>query len=437
MTTSKQPGMGMRFSREELRPLAILEGLPDQHLDWFAAHGERVVLGPGEHMFERGEPADSMWLVVNGVIQGFEEIGGQWLLVATTERGQVTGMLPFSRMTHYPRYTVAPVPSEVLRLEASLFDEMQAVSLEVVRRLVAHMSDRVRGDVRLARHHVPDEALKRLERLRSADRRGEIATLTPLERSDREDDLAAWLEAQSIGEPWKLAATFGDAGLTVQDLLDVDTALRVDAPENALTCALSWLGAGLESDHLVEEIAAAAQHISTLVASVKSYSHMDRSPAHEPTDVRAGLDSTIMMLRHSLEERAIQLVRDYQSDLPMVTGNGGQLNQVWTILMENAIDAMDIGGRLLLRARRNDTWVEVEIVDDGSGIARDIRGHIFEPFFTTKDVGSGTGLSLSVAKRCVETHQGHIDVRSRPGRTAMCVRLPMALEGGAKPNGMN
>ncbi|MEJ2238931.1 MAG: Crp/Fnr family transcriptional regulator [Gemmatimonadales bacterium] len=337
MTTSKQPGMGMRFSREELRPLAILEGLPDQHLDWFAAHGERVVLGPGEHMFERGEPADSMWLVVNGVIQGFEEIGGQSLLVATTERGQVTGMLPFSRMTHYPRYTVAPVPSEVLRLEASLFDEMQAVSLEVVRRLVAQMSDRVRGDVRLeqqnekmlaigrlaagiahelnipaaamqravarlaehrilmpklvtalARHHVPAEALKRLERLRSADRRGEIATLTPLERSDREDDLAAWLEAQSVSEPWKLAATFGDAGLTVQDLLDVDTALRVDAPEPALTCALSWLGAGLESDHLVEEIAAAAQHISTLVASVKSYSHMDRSPAHEPTDVRAG-----------------------------------------------------------------------------------------------------------------------------------------------------
>ena len=139
----------MRFTTAELRSLAILEGLPDAHLDWFSEHGERIVLDSGDHMFDRGRVADALWIVVKGVIQGFEEIGGQWLLVATTVRGEVTGMLPFSRMTHYPRHTVAAEPSEVLRLDASLFKELLTVSEEVGRRLVAEMSDRVRGDVRL------------------------------------------------------------------------------------------------------------------------------------------------------------------------------------------------------------------------------------------------------------------------------------------------
>ena len=152
----------MSFTREELRTLDILEGLPDEQLDWLCEHGEKVTIESGEHMFDRGQVADALWIVVEGVIQGFEEIGGQWLLVATTVRGQVTGMLPFSRMTHYPRHTVAAEPSEVLRLDASLFGELLEVSEEVGRRLVAQMSDRVRGDVRLEQQSEKMMALGRL-----------------------------------------------------------------------------------------------------------------------------------------------------------------------------------------------------------------------------------------------------------------------------------
>ena len=380
-------------------------------------------------------------------------------------------MLPFSRMTHYPRHTVAAEPSEVLRLEASLFKELLDISQEVGQRLVAQMSDRVRGDVRLeqqgekmmalgrlsaglahelnnpaaavrraavllsedraklpalvtalVRHQVSEQGLEKLEHLRSLGRQADGSTATELERSGREDDLLEWLEDHGVAEPWEAAATFSEANLSVEDLEDVSR----NVPEAALTDVLAWLGGGINSDRIVEEIKTAAGRISELVASIKTYSHMDRSAEHKPTDVRLGVDNTLKMLGHKLKEKAIRLEREYQEDLPLIPANAGELNQVWTNLLDNAIDAVDQGGELILRARLNDLWVEVEIVDDGSGIPDEILSHIFEPFFTTKDVGVGTGLGLGIAMRIVETHQGHIEVESRPGETSMCVRLPVA-----------
>ena len=461
----------MSFTRDELRSLTILEGLPDGELDWLCEHGVRTTLASGDRMLERGQVADALWIVVKGVIKGFEEIGGQWLLVATTVRGQVTGMLPFSRMTHYPRHAVAAEPSEVLRLDASLLMELIDVSPEVGRRLVAQMSDRVRGDVRLeqqgekmmalgrlsaglahelnnpaaavrraaallsehraklpalvmglVRHHVSEQGLEKLEQLRTLGRQGDGSSAgTELERSEREDDLLEWLEDHGVAEPWEAAATFSEANLRVEDLEDVAR----NVPEAALADVLAWLGGGIDSDRIVEEIKTASGRISELVASIKTYSHMDRSAEHKPTDVRLGVDNTLKMLGHKLKAKEIRLVREYQDDLPMIPANAGELNQVWTNLLDNAIDAVDQGGELILRARLNDLWIEVEIVDDGPGIPDEILSHIFEPFFTTKDVGVGTGLGLGIAMRIVDTHQGHIEVESRPGETCICVRLPV------------
>ncbi len=460
----------MSFTREELRTLDILEGLPDEQLDWLCEHGEKITIESGEHMFDRGQVADALWIVVEGVIQGFEEIGGQWLLVATTVRGQVTGMLPFSRMTHYPRHTVAAEPSEVLRLDASLFGELLKVSEEVGRRLVAQMSDRVRGDVRLeqqsekmmalgrlsaglahelnnpaaavrraavllsehraklpalvtalVRHQVGEQGLEKLEQLRSLGRQDDESTATSLERSEREDDLLEWLEDHDVNEPWEVAAAFNEANLTPEDLED----LARHVPAAALTDALAWLSGGISSDRIVEEIKGAAGRISELVASIKTYSHMDRSSEHKPTDVRLGVDNTLKMLGHKVKAKEIGVEREYQDDLPLIPANAGELNQVWTNLLDNAIDAVDQGGELILRARLNDLWVDVEIVDDGPGIPEEILSHIFEPFFTTKDVGVGTGLGLGVAMRIGQTHQGHIEVKSKPGQTSMSVRLPV------------
>jgi signal transduction histidine kinase len=460
----------MRFDLEELRPLAILEGLPDDQLDWFCEHGERVELGRGDHMFERGHVADALWIVVSGLIQGFEEIGGQWLLVATTHPGEVTGMLPFSRMTHYPRNTVAAEPSVVLRLDASLLQDLLGVSYEMGRRLAAEMSDRVRGDVRLeqqneklmslgrlsaglahelnnpaaavrraaarlsehrtrlprlvlalVRHNVEEEGLAKLEQLRARGREGDSSGVSALARGAREDELSDWLEDRRVPEHWELAATLNEAGITEEDLEEVESLL----PGDALADALAWLGGGIDSDRIVEEINAASGRIADLVASIKTYSHMDRSTEHRATDVRLGLENTLTMLGHKLKKGGIKLEREYQEDLPPIPANAGELNQVWTNLIDNAIDAMGDGGTLTVRTRQSDMWVEIEVIDDGPGIPDDVRPRIFEPFYTTKDVGVGTGLGLGIALRIVRTHQGDIEVRSRPGETVMCVRLPL------------
>lgn len=461
----------MKFEREDLRLLGVFRDLSDAELDWFCERGERIELAAGKRMFERGEPAAALWVVVEGVIKGFEEIGGQWLLVATTLAGETTGMLPFSRMTHYPRHTVADEPSVVLRLDVSHFRELLDVSAEVVRRLVAQMSDRVRGDVRLeqqgekmmalgrlsaglahelnnpaaairrasaklmehraelptlllalSRSRLDEPSLKRVQDLRSGAGTREGPPASTMERSDQEQEISGWLEDRRLEEAWEMAATFAESDIAVADLDEF--AERV--PEEALGGLLAWLASGIEADRMVLEISAAAGRISELVSSVKTYSHMDRSSEHKPTDVRVGVDNTLTMLGHKLREKGIQLTRDYQEGLPLIPAQEGELNQVWTNLIDNAIDAMDEGGELTLRARENDVWVEVEVVDDGPGIPEEVRQRIFEPFFTTKEVGVGTGLGLGIAQRIVRTHQGHIEVRSEPGETVMCVRLPVA-----------
>jgi signal transduction histidine kinase len=459
------------FTREDLRSVDILAGLPDDHLDWFAANGQRVVVDEGERLFERGDPATAMWIVVKGAIRGFEEIGGQWLLVATTEAGDVTGMLPFSRMIRYPRYAVAAEPSEVLKVDVTLFREMIDVSHQVVQRLVARMSDRVRGDVRLeqqneklmslgrlsaglahelnnpaaaarraasrlaehrqklprlvtalVRHDIGAEGLGRLTALRAPERRAEVPQLGALELSEREEDLTRMLEMLGVEQPWEVAASLADAGVTAPDVEE----LTGHVPSAAMPDALVWLAVGLESDRLTEEIGDAVGRISDLVSSIKTYSHMDRSREHKPTDVREGIDDTLRMLGHKLRQKAIRLRRNYAEDVPLIPANAGELNQVWTNLIDNAADAVDEGGAVALRVRRNDTWVEVDVADDGPGIPEEVRSRIFEPFFTTKEVGVGTGLGLGIANRIVKIHQGHIEVRSKPGETVMCVRLPVS-----------
>lgn len=459
----------MKFTIEELRPLDIFEGLPEQSLEWISDHGIKIELATDEHMFEHGQPAEFLFIVISGTIHRYDDIGGQWLVVATTKRGQVTGMLPFSRMLHYPGPAVAAEQSVLCRINKKDFSDLVVKNHELGQRLVAEMSNRVRHDIRreqqkeklvsLGRlsaglaHELnnPAAAIRRttsnlaerltgnamlvnkllrqspgkssidiLEKLLQISRNRVMVNLSPLERSEGEEKFSDWLENHGLEDDYNLSALCTDAGLLVTDLNPLEEII----PPKLLGDALAWVAGTIEVERMLTEITSSASRISELVSSVKTYSHMDQSTEHKPTSVREGLDNTLTMFGHKLGVKKIRLSRDYGDDIPLIKGYAGELNQVWTILIENAIDAMAENGQLSIEIGKNDFGIIVKIIDDGDGIPEDICHRIFDPFFTTKGVGEGMGLGLDIARRIVHMHRGQINVQSEAGRTEMSVELP-------------
>ena len=226
-----------------------------------------------------------------------------------------------------------------------------------------------------------------------------------------------------VAEPWRLSEVLVESGF-VPECLDE---LAEGVPEDVVPDVLAWIEGSLAADRLLEEIASATGRITELVRAIKGYSHMDRAPEREPTDVAAGMESTLTMLGHELKKKQVHVRRRFSDDLAPVAGYPGELNQVWTNLIDNAVDAVAEGGTLTVGARREGAWVCAWVQDDGPGIPDDVLPRIFEPFFTTKDVGEGTGLGLDVVQRIVETtHQGSLNVETGPDGTTFFVRLPVA-----------
>jgi signal transduction histidine kinase len=244
--------------------------------------------------------------------------------------------------------------------------------------------------------------------------------LTPMEASDREDEIGDWLEAHDIAGGWDVAPTFVQAGLDVAWLDQV--ADTVDQP--TLEGAVRWLNYTVESELLMNEIEDSTTRISTLVAAAKQYSQMDRAP-FQVVDVHELLDSTLLMLGRKIGDK-ITVVKDYDRSLPPVPAYAAELNQVWTNLIDNAVAAMNGEGTLTVRTTCDDGFAVISIGDTGPGVPEDIRSRIFEPFFTTKPVGEGTGLGLDISWRIViNKHHGDLSVESVPGDTRFIVRLPL------------
>ncbi len=253
-------------------------------------------------------------------------------------------------------------------------------------------------------------------------RQGEHASLDPLARSDREAEVEAWLGDRDVPDPWTHAATFVDAGLTVASL---DTwARRLD--HGVIGPILAWLGHVGEVAARAAEIAEGAGRIAEIVRALKSYSYMDQAPV-QSVDIHQGLDNTLIILRAKLKQ-GVAVHREYAPDLPEIEAYGGELNQVWTNIIDNAIDALGGRGTIVLRTARDGDWVSVTIADDGRGIPAALLPTIFDPFVTTKPPGQGTGLGLNITHNIVTNrHGGRISVESRPGATSFEVRLPMRL----------
>jgi signal transduction histidine kinase len=244
--------------------------------------------------------------------------------------------------------------------------------------------------------------------------------LSALDASDAEDALVARLEQLDVENAWEIAAPLAGAGVDAAFLDE----LRAHAGP-ATAPALNWIAASLTARELAAELAESTERMSGLVKAVKQYAYMDRGEMVE-VDVREGLETTLTILGHKLKHTKIDVVRNFDTTLPRVLGSGAELNQVWTNLIDNAIDALGERGTITLTARRDGSCLEVDVADDGAGIAPEIKEHIFDPFFTTKEVGSGTGLGLDTARRIiVDRHHGSLEVTSGPGDTTFRVRIPL------------
>ena len=454
----------------ELRATFLFEPFTDEQITWLIANSAVVEYSEGHHLFEEGQIADALYVLLEGSWRFSRTVGADQVMLTNADQpGTWGGWLPVwdestpwigartlapSRFLRIPpeavrhmfahgfpiaahlmaglttglqRFAAATRQREKLaalgKLSAGLAHELNNPAA-AIRRAAAQLGEAVERQQDSAldiRDSLPSwrEELADLRKVIS-NRAKEPEGLTPLQRSDREDDLEAWLDARGVPDSWDVAPVLVDIGMDVPCLQDV--AGRV--PDEALGAAVRWLAAAATANRLIEEVEQSASRISELVRAVKEYSYMDRGSSQQELDVHDGLDNTLTIFKHKLKQ-GIVLDRDYDRSLPPITAAGGELNQVWTNLIDNAIDVLQGSGRLTVRTSRDGDDVLVEIGDDGPGIPLEVQSRIFEPFFTTKDVGQGTGMGLDIACKVVRRHGGSIRLESTPGDTRFQVRLPI------------
>jgi signal transduction histidine kinase len=459
------------FTLEDLRSVDLFDDLDDDQLAEWLPVTEREEFEGGDVMAEQGQPNTPMRLLLEGTAQAYLIDGDQseplGLHRAPTWMGAITALtdapLGVRMMAESNCVTAAIDPAEFRRLTLS----QPPVHMRVMRQ-VAPVMNRVQGieqnrerlaalgtmaaglahelnnpaaaaqraaaqlaeaiDVvgstmdRFVHAGVTREDAEKLLALhhRALDQARSCTALDALDASDAEDDLLDALEDLGVGEPWKLTEPLALARVDQAWLNDVH-----ELAKGATDAALQWTAASVTARGLAEELQESTQRMSALVGAVKSYAYMDRGDVVE-VDLHEGLETTITVLGHKLKHTSIDVVRDYDRDLPKLTIRGGELNQVWTNLIDNAIQALGENGTITVTTKRENDCVVIDISDNGPGIPQDVQDRVFESFFTTKDVGQGTGLGLATARSIVvDRHDGSISVDSEPGRTTFHVRLPL------------
>jgi signal transduction histidine kinase len=463
---------------DQLRTLFLFEKLDDDQLAWLVERGRVVEYPAGATVHLEGAPASCFLVLLSGTLAMSKRVqGGELELFRTDYTGAYTGafdaVVPDRGVPKvYPATSRAVTRCRLYEIPAGDFGAavwkwfpmaahliegaatQGATASEIIERherLVAlgtvtaglthelnnpvaavmrasarltEMLAEMRSQVgQMVRSQLPADKLEAIADLagEALDRRRDAPGLSPMETSDREDELAGWLEDHGVPDAWGVAPTLVAAGVEpdwLERLAEV-----VPPPDTHL--GLAYPVRALESDALLDEITEAAGRVSALLASAKQYTQMDRAPL-QTFDVHEGIDATLTMLGHKLHD-GIEVVRDYDRSLPHVAAYPGELNQVWTNLIDNAVDAMDGNGTLTVRTRPGyEDRLVVEVGDTGPGVPDEVRSRIFEPFFTTKPTGKGTGLGLDIAWRIVVgRHHGDIRLESAPGETRFEVILPI------------
>ena len=456
---------------DRLADHALLRAVPREQIAWVAAHGRLRELAAGQVLYSRGQQVEGLHVVLSGHLAIHVDRGAGRRKAMEWRGGEVSGKLPYSRLVGTPGEVVAEEPTELVTVHRDHFPEMIERCHELTAVFVHVMVDRARhftssdfhdeklmslGKLAAGLAHElnnPASAIVRSAKgltdhlagvedasqalggagltaaqLAAVEAVREICLATPvtsvrspLERADREDAIVAWLEAH--GADVGAAEALAETAVTVEALDRLAAVLE----RAALDAALRWVASGCATRRIALEIERAASRIYDLVGAVKGFTRMDHATSPEAVDIGRGLTDTLAVLQAKARAKSVAVAVHVEAGLPRVQGFGGELNQVWLNLIDNALDAVTESGRVDVTATHSGGAVVVRVVDDGPGIPVDIRGRIFDPFFTTKAVGEGAGLGLDIVRRLVQRHDGEIDVDSRPGggRTEFRVSLPV------------
>jgi signal transduction histidine kinase len=460
------------MNREILRRLPLFAGLSEPDLERLDAQAKLVEVGPNTLIIEEGAPADALYLLLEGELQISKRAGAHDVKIDVRRPGEVIGEQSLIDQTPRSASVRTLRPSRLLMISKEMFESVLANSPTAAMSILRTVTTRLRQNeamlhekekmaglgtlaaglahelnnpaaaVRRATAQLREllqrwqqamSALDRLElddqqqqhvaelRVAMSERAAHLVTLDPLSRSDKEAEVERWLEARGVPEAWELAPTLVAFGWSVADF----DGLSGHFSSEQIAVLAQSLGLGSAAYALLDEVAKGSERISEIVKAVKSYSYLDRAPLQE-VDVHEGLDNTLVILRHKIKP-ALTIVRDYAPDLPRIEAYAGELNQVWTNIIDNALDALGERGEIRLSTRRESDGITVEIADNGPGIPPEIQSRVFEAFFTTKAPGVGTGLGLNIAYNIVHKHYGDIQIKSRPGATRFIVCLPLRL----------
>ncbi len=444
----------------------MLGTAPRDELAWLAAHGETHHYGVGDVVYRRGAPSEEMLVVLAGRVVQYVDAGSGPRKFMEWRGGDVTGLLPYSRMVSPPGDSIIEEAAEILSIRREDFPALINLCPTVTASLVHTMLDRARD---FTSSHFQDEKTMSLGRLaagmahelnnpasaaaRSATRLRDALTdaarassalehapltqaqrdrldslrhvagdattpRTALERADLEEGLTEWLEARA-GDA-ECASVLAERGIRVEQLDDLAAGL---SPQ-ALAAAIRLIAAEYTVQSLASDIDRATTRIHDLVSAMKRFSNMDRATVTEAADIARGLADTVAVMSARAREKSLELRLEVSGDLPPVRGHAAELTQVWANLIDNALDAAGASGGIVITATHEHDDVVVRVIDDGPGIAAHLQARVFDPFYTTKPVGQGTGLGLDIARRIVRLHRGHITLESRPGRTEFRVALP-------------